>query len=378
MLPLPLVPCLPPHVFSGRCEIPNHTKLSLQISEGSLLASASLTNPVLGLALGILATSLVQSSSATTSLVVAMVASRTITVEQGIPVIMGTNIGTSLTSTFIALYHIKQKEQYRLGFSAAILHDLFNWMTVIVLLPVEMLFGFLEKSSEFIVGSIFNGTAPTSTNPLSFMDDIMEPIVNSIVILQPPSLKKCFMAMNTAKDWGMSGEMQSSEEDSSEEDTSEEDDSLEEELMSEGFIKQRVVLGGSLEEDSSEENSTEIMFERTADMKCSILETDCEGACSYLFAGTYLNDEVVGGIIFLFTIVIFMSSFVLMVRGFQLILDPKNRTRKTCLERDIPYIPFISDLTFMFCGFAFTIIIQSSSAVTSALVPLVSLTNFIL
>ena len=61
---------------------------------------------------------------------------------------MGTNIGTSLTSTVIALYHIKQNNEYRLGFTAAIMTDLFNWMTVLVLLPLEMVTGFLAHLSR--------------------------------------------------------------------------------------------------------------------------------------------------------------------------------------------------------------------------------------
>ena len=47
-----------------------------------------------------------QSSSATTSIVVAMAASGAITLREGIPVIMGSNVGTSVTSTMVGIIAI--------------------------------------------------------------------------------------------------------------------------------------------------------------------------------------------------------------------------------------------------------------------------------
>ena len=49
-------------------------------------------NPVLGLLAGILATTLVQSSSVTTSLIVGLVASGEVPVASAIPMVMGANI----------------------------------------------------------------------------------------------------------------------------------------------------------------------------------------------------------------------------------------------------------------------------------------------
>ena len=89
----------------------------------------------------------VKSSSATSSVIVAMAASGIITLKEGIPVIMGSNVGTSVTSTMISLTNLSNLEEYRLGFSAATIHDLFNWCTILLLLPLEMGTGMLEKIS---------------------------------------------------------------------------------------------------------------------------------------------------------------------------------------------------------------------------------------
>lgn len=58
-------------------------------------------NPIAGLMVGILATVLVQSSSTSTSIVVGLVGADVLAVKQAIPIIMGANIGTSVTNTIV-------------------------------------------------------------------------------------------------------------------------------------------------------------------------------------------------------------------------------------------------------------------------------------
>lgn len=62
--------------------------------------------------IGVLSTVVVQSSSTSTSIIVSLVASEMIPVKYAIPIIMGSNIGTSITSTLVALsqavFYLKQ------------------------------------------------------------------------------------------------------------------------------------------------------------------------------------------------------------------------------------------------------------------------------
>jgi solute carrier family 34 (sodium-dependent phosphate cotransporter) len=104
-------------------------------------------NPFIGLFAGILVTSLVQSSSTTTSLTVALVAAGGLTVEGAIPVIMGANIGTSVTSTLVSLGHVTRRGEFERAFAGATVHDLFNFLTVLVLFPLEMATGYLARTS---------------------------------------------------------------------------------------------------------------------------------------------------------------------------------------------------------------------------------------
>jgi len=112
----------------------------------------STSNPFTGLFIGILATSIIQSSSSTTSIVVGMVAAGALTIDSAIPIIMGANIGTSITNTIAALPQINRSNEFRRAFAAATVHDFFNFLTVIVLFPLQLTTDFLGKASGIFEG----------------------------------------------------------------------------------------------------------------------------------------------------------------------------------------------------------------------------------
>jgi sodium-dependent phosphate cotransporter len=115
---------------------------------------AATENPFIGLMVGILATSLVQSSSVTTAMIVGLVAApiNPIPIANAVPMIMGANIGTTVTNTIASLAHISRKEEFRRAFSVATVHDFFNYLTVLILLPIEIMTGFLQKSATALTG----------------------------------------------------------------------------------------------------------------------------------------------------------------------------------------------------------------------------------
>ena len=108
------------------------------------------TNPIAGLMVGILATVLLQSSSTTTSIIVSLVGSA-INVDQGIFMIMGANIGTSVTNTIVAMGQMGDGDQLERAFAGATVHDMFNFMTVAILLPIEVITGYLHHLTDAMV-----------------------------------------------------------------------------------------------------------------------------------------------------------------------------------------------------------------------------------
>ena len=115
------------------------------------------SNPFIGLFIGILATTLFQSSSTTTSLIVGMVSGGALTISGAVPMIMGANIGTTVTNTIVSIGYVNRDSEFRRAFSAATVHDFFNLLAVIILFPLEIAFGIIEKSAMGL-GKLLFGT----------------------------------------------------------------------------------------------------------------------------------------------------------------------------------------------------------------------------
>ena len=124
------------------------------------------SSPFVGLFIGILATALVQSSSTTTSIIVGMVAGGAITIEGAIPMVMGANIGTTITNLLVSLGHITRTQEFRRAFAAATIHDVFNWMTVLILFPLELATGILAKLSHMLADAFQNLGGMKMSDPL--------------------------------------------------------------------------------------------------------------------------------------------------------------------------------------------------------------------
>ena len=118
---------------------------------------SSVENPLAGLFVGLLGTVLVQSSSASTSVIVGLVASGVLGFDAAVPMVMGANIGTTVTNTLVSLGHVRRTLEFKRAFAAAVVHDFFNVVVVAVLLPVELVTGAIsglaERISEPLVGS---------------------------------------------------------------------------------------------------------------------------------------------------------------------------------------------------------------------------------
>ena len=127
---------------------------------------ASVTNPIAGLCVGILATVLVQSSSVTTATVVGLVGTGLLGVSDAVPVIMGANIGTTVTSTLAAMGHVRRPQEFRHAFAAATVHDVFNVLSVAILLPIELATGFLADTADWLTDHLVSQRGATYESPL--------------------------------------------------------------------------------------------------------------------------------------------------------------------------------------------------------------------
>ena len=146
----------------------------------------SVSNPVSGICAGLLATVLVQSSSVSTSTIVGMVGAGTLPLPLAVPMIMGANIGTTVTSTLASLGSIRRADEFQRAFAAATVHDFFNVIAVLVLLPLELATGFLSRMAggltEVVYGAGITASEPGKSPirqavklPVGWMEDLVQP-----------------------------------------------------------------------------------------------------------------------------------------------------------------------------------------------------------
>ncbi len=148
----------------------------------------AVSDPLTGLVVGVVVTSMVQSSSMTTSIVVAMVGAGSMSLQHAVPIIMGSNIGTTVTNTIVSFAYLGRKKEFEPSFGASIVHDMFNIFAVLLFFPLQVATGFLEKSAIFLSG-LFEGIGGlTFASPLKYIiapvgDRIGELVPHGVILL---------------------------------------------------------------------------------------------------------------------------------------------------------------------------------------------------
>jgi len=284
---------------------------------GSLLGDDA--NPVAALMVGILATVLLQSSSTTTSIVVSLVGAGSVNTSQGIYMIMGANIGTSVTNTLVAMGQMGDGDQLERAFAGATVHDMFNFLTVAVLLPVEVITGYLEELTGAMVKNASVKDGDKWEGPIK---KIVAPLGKKIIIANKNVIKG--IAKNTT-------------------------------LTCDDFYP--VTCEGP---DS---------YENCGKGKKGLISCDKKsGDCPAFFqaGASEKDDKVSGGVCFFLALVILVVCLVGLVTLLQKMLLGTS-------TRIIYKATNINGYLAMLVGAGITILVQSSSITTSTLTPLVGM-----
>jgi len=155
---------------------------------GALFSNSELLkNPVVGVMIGVLVTVLVQSSSTSTSIIVGLVSAGA-PVKTAIPMIMGANIGTSVTNIIVALTQAGEREQFRKAFACANVHDMFNWLSAFILVINESLTGYLEYVTGALVVNVGKSNSTNVKSP-DFLKALTKPFTKVFIQLDKDVLK---------------------------------------------------------------------------------------------------------------------------------------------------------------------------------------------
>ena len=137
-------------LFLLSIDLLGHSFQGLRENLASSILSVT-TNPFIGLFIGLLLTAVIQSSSISTSMIVALVGSGTVSLSAAVPIVMGANVGTTLTSTVVSLGFITSKRAFRKAISAGVIHDFYNIILVMLLFPLEYYNQSLSRASLWLV-----------------------------------------------------------------------------------------------------------------------------------------------------------------------------------------------------------------------------------
>jgi len=174
---------------------------NLGMGYGEELIVQLAANPAMGLLLGILVTSIIQSSSTTTSLVVGLAAGGVfgsdpvLASKMAIPIIMGANIGTTITSVLVSLGHIQSPREFKRAFNAAIVHDFFNLLAVCVWFPIQVYTNAFGHVSVFLAELFSEVGGLKLVSPLSVLVKPQHHMVSSFFENYPDAVH--FMVVTT-------------------------------------------------------------------------------------------------------------------------------------------------------------------------------------
>ena len=311
-------------------------------------SNAILQNPVAGLMIGVLATVLVQSSSTSTSIVVTMVASGILEVRPAIPIIMGANIGTSVTNTIVSLAQSANRDEFRRAFGGATVHDMFNWLTVLVFLPMEVMTGYLYHLTSAIVESgdwsTYKGAdkdmLKTITKPFtSLVVQLDKSVINAIAIGDNSVANKSLI-----KEWC--------------------EYTTETVLQNVTEVQNVMVV---MEDGTTASELRVVGVEKNVTSKFPVKP------CSFMFHDTGMSDTFVGVILLAISLCILCTCLVIMVKILNSVFKGKiAKIIKNTLNSDLPgCMGWVTGYIALFIGAGMTILVQSSSVFTSAMTPLV-------
>ncbi|MFC1606659.1 Na/Pi symporter [Candidatus Latescibacterota bacterium] len=182
--------------------------MAFKSSQGTMkpLLDYATANPFMGLVLGIVFTSVIQSSSTTTSIIVTMVAAGSLPLSNAIPMVMGANIGTTVTNTIVSFGYVGRKTEFERSFGASIVHDMFNVFATCILFPIELYTGIIFDTgiilkSALVLEGIFEGMGGFKfVSPLKIIvrpvSDIIAGFLHNEVLLLVFSFIILFIALS--------------------------------------------------------------------------------------------------------------------------------------------------------------------------------------
>lgn len=256
-------------------------------------------------------------------------------VEPAIPIVMGANIGTSVTNTIVSLAQAAERNEFRRAFAGAVVHDIFNWLSVIIFLPLEVISHFLLHLTGEII-DVLPLTQKKGTNQ-KLLKVVTEPFTKLVIQLDKKVIEAIALGDKSAESKSLIKQCKGDEYNK--------------------LVNETVV-------NTTTKETFFILVNKT--MQDNV-------KCKFLFSDTPLNDTEVGIILLVFSIILLCVCLVCIVKTLHSMLRGQMaKIIKRTVNADFPG-PFrhLTGYLAIIVGAGLTMLVQSSSIFTSALTPLI-------
>lgn len=108
--------------------------------------------------------------------------------KTAIPMVMGANIGTSVTNTIVSLTQSNNREKFRKAFCGATVLYVFNWLSVIILIPIEIAFRYLYHLTSAIVTRLHSTESGKKKDLLKIITRPFIELVVQLIINKRPHI----------------------------------------------------------------------------------------------------------------------------------------------------------------------------------------------
>ena len=263
-----------------------------------------------------------------------------IDVKPAIPMVMGANIGTSVTNTLVSLAQAVERNEFRRAFAGATVHDIFNWLSVIILLPIEVATGYLFHLTSLLVDTM--NLRESKATKKELLKVITKPFTKLVIQLDKKVITKIALGK---KDYDSKS------------------------LIKTTCSKKTIAV---LKNVTLSSNTTTGLANQTV----SKLENQTVGVpCKFLFHDTGLSDTTIGIVLLIVSLVILCLCLIFIVKILHSLMRGHiAKVIKKTVNADFPR-PFhhLTGYFAIMVGAGMTILVQSSSIFTSALTPLIGI-----
>ncbi|MGO4457247.1 hypothetical protein AB4039_07945 [Streptomyces sp. M-16] len=133
------------------------------------------------LSVGVLGTVLIQSSATTTAIAVTAVGAGVLPIEGAIPIVLGANVGTTVTTSLVALTFIGDRTKFRRALGASTVHDFYNWLALLIFFPFELVWHPLQRISGTLTNALYGTDWLPNPAHFNFIRAATRPVEHGVI-----------------------------------------------------------------------------------------------------------------------------------------------------------------------------------------------------